>query len=81
MALNAELNCKRNCPWSTERESRLIGRNHDMILFFADVGVKENRRTLLCKKSGGDGEICEIEGPFSRTGLYVGGGEGGCYKI
>lgn len=52
-----------------------------MILFFADAGVKENRRTLLCKKSGGDGEICEIEEPFSRTGLYVGGGEGGCYKI
>jgi hypothetical protein len=43
-----------------------------MILFLADVGVKENRRSLLCKTSGGDGEICEIEEPFSRAGLYVG---------
>src|SRR5260370_40915835 len=25
-----------------------------MILFLADVGVKENRRTLLCKRSGGE---------------------------
>jgi hypothetical protein len=30
-----------------------------MILFFADVRVKENRKSLLCKKSGGDAEICE----------------------
>jgi hypothetical protein len=43
-----------------------------MIVFLADVGVKENRRSLLCKTSGGDGEICEIEEPFSRAGLYVG---------
>jgi len=52
-----------------------------MIVFLADVRVKVNRKTLLCKKSGGDGEICEIEEPYSRTGPYVGGGEGGCYKI
>ena len=32
-----------------------------MMLFLADVGVKENRTTLLCKKSGGDAEICEVE--------------------
>jgi len=44
-----------------------------MIVFLADVGVKENRRTLLCKKSGGHGEFCEIEEPFSRAGLHVGG--------
>jgi hypothetical protein len=43
-----------------------------MIVFLADVGVKENRRSLLCKTSGGDGEIGEIEEPFSRAGLYVG---------
>jgi hypothetical protein len=27
-----------------------------MMLFLADVGVKENRKTLLCKRSGGDAE-------------------------
>jgi hypothetical protein len=43
-----------------------------MIVFLADVSVKENRRSLLCKTSGGDGEICEIEEPFSRASLYVG---------
>jgi len=52
-----------------------------MIVFLADVRVKVNRKTLLCKKSGGDGEICEIEEPYSRTGPYVGGEAGGCYKI
>ncbi len=52
-----------------------------MIVFLAGVRVNVNRETLLCKTSGGEGEICEIEEPFSRTGLYVGGGEGGCYKI
>jgi hypothetical protein len=52
-----------------------------MILFFADVGVKENRRSLLCKKSGDDREICEIEEPSSRAGLVRGGEEGGCYQI
>ncbi len=55
LALDAELNCKRNCPWSTERESRLKGRNFDMIVFLADVRVKVNRRTLLCKTIGRDG--------------------------
>jgi hypothetical protein len=43
-----------------------------MMVVYADVGVKVNRRTLLCKRRGGDGEICEVEGPFSRAGLYVG---------
>ena len=43
-----------------------------MIVFLAGLRVKVNRETLLCKTSGGDGEICEIEEPFSRTGLYVG---------
>jgi len=32
-----------------------------MIVCFADVGVKENRTTLLCKKSGGNAEIREVE--------------------
>jgi len=32
-----------------------------MMLFFADVRVKENRKTLVCKKSGGTAEIREIE--------------------
>jgi hypothetical protein len=27
-----------------------------MIVVYADVGVKENRRSLLCKRGGGDGE-------------------------
>jgi hypothetical protein len=81
LALDAELNGKRNCPESAEREFRPKGRNHDMMVVYADVGVKVNRRTLLCKRSGGDGEICEIEEPFTRAGLCVGLGEGGCYKI
>jgi hypothetical protein len=38
-----------------------------MILFLADVRVKDNRETLLCKRSGGDWEICEIEEPFRRA--------------
>src|SRR6267378_882240 len=50
LALDAELNCKRNCPWSTERESRHKRRHFEMILFLADVRVKENRTTLLCKR-------------------------------
>jgi len=37
-----------------------------MMLFLADVGVKENRKSLLCKKSGGDVEICEMEEPPPR---------------
>ena len=32
-----------------------------MMVFHKSVGVKENRATLLCKKNGGDAEICEIE--------------------
>jgi len=36
-----------------ERESRCKRRNFEMMLFLADVGVKENRKSLLCKKSGG----------------------------
>jgi len=32
-----------------------------MMVFLKSVGVKENRTTLLCKKSGGDAEICEVE--------------------
>jgi hypothetical protein len=30
-------------------------------VFFTNAGVKENRTTLLCKKSGGDAEIGEVE--------------------
>ena len=56
LALNAELNCKRNCPWSTERESRHKRRNLKIMLFLAGGRVKENRRALLCKRSGGDGK-------------------------
>jgi len=36
-------------------------RNLDMRVFLKSVGVKENRTTLLCKKSGGDAEICHVE--------------------
>ena len=32
-----------------------------MMVFHKSVGVKENRTTLLCKKSGGDAEIREVE--------------------
>src|SRR5437879_4515814 len=37
------------------------GRNFEMILFLADVRVKVNRKTLLCKTSGGGTEICKIK--------------------
>jgi len=32
-----------------------------MMVSLNSVGVKENRTTLLCKKIGGDAEICEVE--------------------
>ena len=51
----------KNCPRSTERESRLKGRNFDMIVFLADVRVKVNRKTLLCKKSGGMGKSARLK--------------------
>jgi hypothetical protein len=44
---------KAHGPWTTERESRRKRRNLDMMLFLADVGVKVNRKTLLCKRRGG----------------------------
>jgi len=34
-----------------------------MIVVYADVGVKENRRAHLCKRSGGDGERRGSEDP------------------
>ncbi len=55
--------------------------NLEMILFLANVRVKENRKTLLCKRSGGDREICEIEEPFSRAGPLHGGGEGAATRF
>jgi hypothetical protein len=61
LALDAELSCRRNCPWTRKRESRLKGRNFKMILFLADVRVNENRKILLCKTIGGGTEICEIK--------------------
>jgi hypothetical protein len=39
-----------------------------MMVFLKSVGVKENRTTLLCKKSGGDTEICEVKGQDVRRG-------------
>jgi hypothetical protein len=32
-----------------------------MMVFLKGMGVKENRTTLLCKKSRGDAEICDVE--------------------
>jgi len=37
------------------------GENLGTILFPENVGVKENRKTLLCKRSGGDSKIREIK--------------------
>jgi len=51
-----------------------------MILFLADVGVKVNRKTLLCKRGGGDAETCEIEDPPSRA-ASTWGGEGAASKV
>jgi hypothetical protein len=34
-----------------------------MMVFLADVGVKVNRKILLCKRSGGDGENRGSEDP------------------
>jgi len=41
-------------------ESRLKRRNLGTSLFPENVGVKENRNILLCKRTSGDSEICEI---------------------
>jgi hypothetical protein len=51
-----------------------------MMLFFADVRVKENRKTLLCKKRGGTAEICEIEGA-NLKGASAWGGEGAATRF
>jgi len=51
-----------------ERESRLKLRNLDMIVFLAYVGVKVNRKTLLCKRSGGDMENRGSEDPHYKSG-------------
>ena len=39
-----------------------------MIVFLADVRVKVNRKTLLCKTSGGGKEICEIKNKNTARG-------------
>jgi hypothetical protein len=40
-------------------------------LFPENVGVKENRKILLCKTSGGDSKICEIKNKnAARGGLW-----------
>src|SRR2546427_12432570 len=72
LALDAELNCQRNCPWSAERESRLKQQNYDMLVFLAGLRVKVNRETLLCKTSGGRGEKLEVDEPLSTTGHAAG---------
>ena len=72
LALNAELNCKRNCPWSTERESRRKRRNFKIMLFLAGGRVKENRRALLCKRSGGDGKSARLKSRSQGRPLHGG---------
>jgi hypothetical protein len=49
LALDAELVLYRNCEWTEMRESRLKQRNFDLILFFENACVKENRKLPLCK--------------------------------
>jgi hypothetical protein len=39
-----------------------------MIVFPKNVGVKENRKTLLCKRSGGDSKIRKIKNKNVATG-------------
>jgi hypothetical protein len=39
-----------------------------MSLFPKNVRVKENRKILLCKTSGGDSEICEIKNKNAARG-------------
>jgi hypothetical protein len=46
-----------------------------MMLFLGDVRVKVNRKILLCKRSGGEREICKVEEPFSKAPVH-GGREG-----
>jgi hypothetical protein len=72
LALNAELNCKRHCPWSTERESRRKRRNFKIMLFLAGGRVKENRRALLCKRSGGDGKSARLKSRSQGRPLHGG---------
>jgi len=44
------------------------GRNLTASLFPEHVGVKENRKILLCKTSGGGMEICEIKNKNAARG-------------
>lgn len=55
----------------TKRESRLERRNLNMSLFLSSIGVKENRKILLCKKSrGGGGDGTDLEQKRSGFGAW-----------
>src|SRR6266403_3560852 len=60
-----------------ERESHLARRNLGTSLFPEHVGVKENRKMLLCKTSGGGTEICEIKNKNAAGGEDSNFGESG----
>ena len=68
LALDAELGFQRNCARTRVQDSRLKRRNLGMSLFPENVGVKENRKILLCKTSGGSTEICEIKNKNTARG-------------
>src|SRR6266700_6458576 len=50
---------KETTVWTTKRGSRLKQRNLNVSLFLSSGGVKENRKILLCKKSGGNSRIVD----------------------
>ena len=52
---------------TSKRESRLKRRNLYASVFPENVGVKENRKILLCKTSGGDAEIREEDQDEARS--------------
>jgi len=52
LALDAELGFQSNCARTRVQDSRLKRRNLGPSLFPENVGVKENRKILLCKTSG-----------------------------
>ena len=57
---------KRNCIWTEKREARLKQRNFNMSLFLSNGSVKDNRKILLCKKSGGNSGTVHIQDKTAR---------------
>jgi hypothetical protein len=74
LALKAELGSSKNCARTMELESRRKRRKFTIMLFAKNVGVKENRETLLCKKSSGIQKTATYQRGATASSLKTGGG-------